>query len=262
MATLSTELEQMLAHCPAGVLTLSQDGTIQWANQTLSEILGVDLTGTSSTAPPREDLASLFGDQELLTVADAQGNPRVLKHTRIDSAAKDVASIHYFTDYTDCAHLQQEFDRLNQEVCSLQLQDTETGLLTQRAIMLVLDPQVSLSRRYQNPLTIAIMQVYWADEADNRRIREILKEQLRWADLIGHLGDSRFVMILPETGSEAAHAIIDKVDRQILATPAVSGLNVGVTEFNKTDTASALLQRAESALEEAQASGRTYLCSA
>lgn len=262
METLSTELQKMLAHCPAGVLTLARDGTISWANQSLSEMLGIDLTGSSSAQPPREDLAPLFSDQELLTVADGQGNTRVLKHTRVDAAAADLASIHYFTDYTDCAQLQQEYDRLNQEICSLQLQDPETGLLTQRAVMLVLDPQVSLSRRYQNPLTLAVMQVYWAEEPNNRRIREILKEQLRWADLIGHMGDSRFVIILPETSSADAHAIIDKVDRQILATPAVAGLNVGVTAFNKTDTASALLERAEAALDEAQMSGRTYLCSA
>lgn len=161
-------------------------------------------------------------------------------------------------DITDSEHLHAENERLQAELQAQALHDPITGLLNRRGLMVALEPQVSRSRRYDSPLAVVIMDAY-ADTGSNdtlARISRILKDQLRWADVIGCSENHEFIMVLPETRRDDALILTEKLNER-LAREFQGGAPVwaayGVVEWQKTDNASTLLRRAQTALDQAHA---------
>jgi GGDEF domain-containing protein len=83
-----------------------------------------------------------------------------------------------------------------------------------------LEPQVSRSRRYGNVLSVIIAQITNLDVIE-KQIGEVqtceliiacshmLNDQVRWADMIGHINDHEFLLILPETSEPDTHKLKD-----------------------------------------------------
>ena len=175
----------------------------------------------------------------------------------------------FFTDATASKLLLQERDALQSQLESVSLTDEETGMPNQRALTQSLESQVSRSRRYKNPLTILIMQVDNLDEfiksqeTESARpllvaIRNMLNDQLRWADTIGRMDENEFLLILPETHLEATGQMIDLIRKRFddLYIEGVENndfkvqARFGVAEWHKGDDMSLLMARAREVLEE------------
>ncbi len=247
MENLSPQLaQQLLEACPTGVLALDRDGRISWVNRALEALLGVPravLLGCDAGGLPRPGLSALLEAGSDAVVENADGEPLHLARSRMlpPDGSNGIAEIHFFTDRT-------REQRLHRQLEDQQLADADTGLMNQRALMLVLEPQTSRSRRYGNPLSVAVLDVQpGTGEELPRRTAQLLKDRLRWADMLGHDADGRFVLVLPETPLAAAQAIVDKLR------PALEDLldghpfRFGVAEWSKHDDASQLLQRAVAA---------------
>lgn len=258
-------LRHLLEACPAGVLALHADGRVGWINSTLQQLLGVTAQELAEAEPGSSvatRLAGLLADDDTICVRDHTGTERQLQHTRVCTRAdeSDAGEVHYYLDQTAAAVLQSEKIALQQQVSSLSLADPVTGLMSQRALMMVLEPQVSRSRRYNNPLSIVVLEVDVTAARSNAQARSVqlrmvsalLKDQLRWADLIGLDDHGNFVLLLPETGKSAAAALATKVARSLESEAVVRSFHFGVTEWNKIDNAASLLSRAESALAQAR----------
>lgn len=160
-------------------------------------------------------------------------------------------------DVTESEHLRVEREHLQSELEAQALHDSVTGLLNRRGLMVALEPQVSRSRRYNSPLSLVIMDVYGTQAEDGflQRVSQILKDQLRWADVIGCGDDRTFIMALPETRRDDAMALTTKLNdclaREFSGNRAAWAA-YGVVEWQKTDNANALLKRAQIALEQAR----------
>ncbi len=158
-------------------------------------------------------------------------------------------------DVSELEHLRAERERLQTELEAQVLHDPITGLLNRRGLLVALEPQVSRCRRYSSPLSIITMDVYGAD-ADASfllRVSQILKDQLRWADVIGSSENHEFIMVLPETRRDDALALTEKLnDRLSSEFQGDTWMAYGVVECQKTDNTTILLQRAQSALEQAR----------
>jgi GGDEF domain-containing protein len=235
--------------CPVGILAIDRDGKVHWVNSALSDMLSITrdaLLGSHRGRLPHVGLEPLFSDQSTVVVRTAEGYYRRLSHTWVQSQHASELEVHYFVDQTEAAILEQEKEKLQQEVKNLSLSDPATGLLSQRAIMLVLEPEVARSRRYHNPLSVVLLSVAFRDEpgASEQHIGQLLKEQLRWADLIGRDDSGQFVLVLPETGKEAALNLADKVGRQLEEISEVRSFAFGIAEWQKGDNAPRLLRRA------------------
>jgi PleD family two-component response regulator len=84
----------------------------------------------------------------------------------------------------------------------------------------------------------------------------MLNDQMRWADIIGRLSDSDFLLVLPETHAEAASDIAEKIRErfEILDVPEVEvdandiQVNFGVAEWQKGDDVGLLMMRAREML--------------
>ena len=266
----STQYQQLLEACPIGLLLLDKDGKTQWINPALRSWLGTradKIIEQQVDAVPRE-LQKLWGENATvhLPATDAEDELWLLGTSQpLDDGSK----MQFFTDATASKLLLQERDALQSQLESVSLTDEDTGMPNQRALTQSLESQVSRSRRYKNPLTILIMQVDNLDEfiktqeTESARpllvaIRNMLNDQLRWADTIGRMDDNEFLLILPETHLEATGQMIDLIRKRFddLYIEGVENndfkvqARFGVAEWHKGDDMSLLMARAREVLEE------------
>lgn len=266
----STQYQQLLEACPIGLLLLDKDGKTQWINSALRAWLGTradKIIEQQVDAVPRE-LQKLWGENATvhLPATDAEDELWLLGTSQpLDDGSK----MQFFTDATASKLLLQERDALQSQLESVSLTDEETGMPNQRALTQSLESQVSRSRRYKNPLTILIMQVDNLDEfiksqeTESARpllvaIRNMLNDQLRWADTIGRMNENEFLLILPETHLEATGQMIDLIRKRFddLYIEGVENndfkvqARFGVAEWHKGDDMSLLMARAREVLEE------------
>ncbi len=161
-------------------------------------------------------------------------------------------------DVSEVEHLRAECEHLQSELEAQALHDRITGLLNRRGLMVALEPQVSRSRRYNNPMALVMMDVYGGDaeEAFLVKVSQILKDQLRWADVIACSEEHEFIIALPETHRADALKLTEKLNERLAQEfdgrgPAWAAY--GVVEWQKTDNANTLLRRAQTALDQARA---------
>ena len=84
--------------------------------------------------------------------------------------------------------------------------DRDTGLFTHWYIALRGEEECNRAARYGRPLTLLAVEPTPESDAwlDYRSIALWLRHQLRAVDVAGYLGNTRFVVIMPETAIEAA----------------------------------------------------------
>jgi len=240
----------LLTDCPLAVL-IEHKGLAVWANSRLTALLDMQL-------PDYQDarVVALLTAGDTIELGNDQGQPHYLTHHAQSSDNEAAPVVHYYSDQTALFTLQQQTNALQAEVENTRLVDPDTGLLSRRAMLLSLDPLVSRSRRYNNSLSIAQMTVDFEKDGStttaNRSISQLLKDQLRWADLIGHFEENSFVMVLPETRQDDAQKLASKVCEKLSHLTGIEASHFGIAEWRKGDTAASLLQRSGEAMLLAQ----------
>ena len=225
--TLDTaQYQQLLENCPTGMMLIDQDGRVQWINTALRNWLGAKadsvLQQTADTSP--SELQALWEENASLHLpaSDPQDDIWLLGTSQ---TLTNGGIIQFFTDASPLKQLMQERDRLQEQLAQLSLTDTETGMPNRRALSQNLESQVSRSRRYQNPLTILIMRIDNLSDFISRHdtesakpllvaIRNVLNDQLRWADTIGRMDENEFLLILPETHLDATAQMIELLHKR------------------------------------------------
>jgi two-component system cell cycle response regulator len=171
-------------------------------------------------------------------------------------------------------------DRLRHNVqLSLEMAITDqlTGLHNRRYMARHLDNLLDNAKRNDRPLTFVIMDIdhfkqvndsYGHDIGD-----EVLKEfagriaaNVRGIDLACRYGGEEFVVVMPDTDVAAAYAIAERLRQSIETNPVRISrtpgqlhvtISIGIARMEgASDTADALLHRADKALYRAKRSGR------
>lgn len=127
------------------------------------------------------------------------------------------------------------------------------GVLSRDLGLQRLVTEISRSRRYDNPLSVCIGQVHAAslslmtDGIDD--LARLMKEQLRWVDVVVQWAADRLMMILPETTAEAAHRLQRKMVEAARTHWPVTGPQAcfGTATWRRGDEALRLIRRAEAA---------------
>jgi diguanylate cyclase (GGDEF)-like protein len=252
---------QLLQSGPTGILLVNGRGRVRWLNDILLGWLGVtgeDLIGKDQHTLSHPELQQIFHCVPRMHLQPRHTPERWLSCHQITLDGRPNHSLvaHYFLDDTP-----QE--QLSHQLREQSLNDAVTGLPNRRALMLALEPQVSRCRRYLGQMSVVLMGLDSAGSADNNlqrlAISRLLKDQLRWADLIGCGEAGEFIMILPETGEEDALKLVQKLSVQVAQLPGADGASIsasfGVTAWRKNDDANALLRRASLALAENRGAG-------
>ena len=144
--------------------------------------------------------------------------------------------------------------------------DPVTGLFKKAAVRQELTAQVSRSRRYNNPLSIIMLRIALQDEEQPvvaelerqralRNISRMLRDKLRWVDIVGCWGKSEFLLVLPETPAEPATNLAKKIRGYIERLKPVHEpvepvlpVRIGVTEWRRGDDPKSLVGRVEQEL--------------
>lgn len=257
--------QAMLSACPASCMILDKDGKIKYINQLLEGTLGIEhsaLLDVDQTTVPRDDLKALFSDESEISLHDANGAVRTFKHSQqtIKQGINDGFVVHYFLEQADDV-LRNDNAQLQEEIADLRLTNPVTGLSTERALMMALEAQASRSRRYNNPLSIVKMFVEFdekmmgSDDSCTQcqlNVSRLLKDQLRWADVIGQLSPQEFIFVLPETDKNAANAMAGKVSENLVKQEGITSALFGITDWKKGDNASSMQDRVDKALVQAR----------
>jgi len=170
--------------------------------------------------------------------------------------------------------LQQELVAQGARLEALLREDALTGLQNRRAILTQLGGMVSGARRHGHPLSIAIL-----DLDKFKRINDTHGHQcgdevlvaavhamgthLRAEDQLGRLGGEEFLVLLPDTDTEAAAHVAEKLRAEVADAPAPVRIttSVGVATWSG-ETPEEFLQRADEALYAAKEAGRDQVAAA
>ncbi len=263
--TSATLAQTILATCPVSCMILDEQGKITYVNHSFEEIFGIDqssILGADQSCVPRDDLKDLFSNDSEVVIRETSGATRTFKHSqqKIKINITDGFEIHYFLEQADDV-LRSNNAQLHEELSDLRLGDSVTGLSTERALMMALESQVSRSRRYNNPLSIVRIFIEFDEKTmasdDSCKqcqltVSRLLKDQLRWADVIGQLSSREFVIVLPETDESSSNAMAGKLSENLVRLDGVESALFGITEWKKGDTAVSMLHRVEEGLTQAQ----------
>ncbi|HSH30212.1 MAG TPA: hypothetical protein VK971_09925 [Thiohalobacter sp.] len=237
-----SQLVELLDSTSDALLVLDRNGRPAAANAGLRRLLD---SGLDDLDPEHPLLAAAVGNLS----HTAPGGARLQLQVRRLPLADGGQALWF----RDCTELQ----RLQQELSEHTLTDPVTGLLNRRGLSVALEPQISRSRRYDSPLSLVLLELRGEAGAPARiRVSRILKDQLRWADMIGCNEDQRFILALPETRLADAEQLIAKLRERLAAEFASEAVETGfgVAEWRKADNIQTLLNRAAAALAPAAAS--------
>ncbi len=156
--------------------------------------------------------------------------------------------------------------------------DGLTGLYIRRFVMHRLQKEVRRSRRYDTPLSIVMCDIdhfkrvndtygHPAGDAVIIAVAKAIRTALRQdVDVAGRYGGEEFLLLLPQTGSEGARKVAERLRAAIEETRVDVGdghilqvtMSFGVTQLGESDQASAesVLKRADDALYESKDNGR------
>lgn len=172
--------------------------------------------------------------------------------------------------YKSGLQLKEAYKRI-EELAEL---DELTGSFNRRCIMRHLDEELERARKASKPFSIALIDLDWFKRINDAHGHPVGDEVLRTfaitifanirnVDRFGRYGGEEFLLLLPDTGSEAAARILDRL-RMIVADLDWSAfspgmhvtISAGVAALRDNDTADSFLARADGALYSAKARGR------
>ncbi len=256
------EAQTLLDACPLGVLLIDNAGHLCGFNAAFAELVGDSVRDmTMPETDLRNDglLAPLQGQGTLVNWIMPDGDVRWLAVNTVPLDDNTGGTARFYQDVTEKLRHKQERDALNDKLREQSLKDVDlTSLLSRRGVMVSLEPLVARSRRYNSPLSIVFMGM--DNKETNQRtlmkISYLLKDQTRWADLVGCTDAHDFILILQETTQDSALQLINKLREHLgrISGDQEARLSAcyGVTHCQKNDNAQSLLERAESALTEAR----------
>ena len=254
----------ILHNCQLPLLVLDKQGRMLGYNPAFERLVGrsqsSDLQGYSYKDLGNHPARILLSDNSTVCWDDRNATTHHFEIQTVDLPDADHAQARLFLDIGRQVSLEQTHTRLNEELKQHILTDQDTGLLNERGIMLALEPQVARCRRYNSTMSVVVLDAHCPADitAAHPHITRLLKDQLRWADLIGCSGEQEFILALPETDSDASFQLIKKLHDLLneMAGQALEGqtitTNYGVASWRRSDNAETLLSRARMALLQAR----------
>jgi diguanylate cyclase (GGDEF)-like protein/PAS domain S-box-containing protein len=173
-------------------------------------------------------------------------------------------------DITERKHLEDELKRQTRT-------DFLTGLSSRGYFMEQGELELSRAIRYDNPLTIFMMDVDYFKRINDghghkvgdtvlKNLAQVCSQTLRDVDIVGRLGGEEFAILLPETAIDEAAEVAERLREAIAISkvllsagdqPLHFTVSIGVASLkSKGDNLGILLNLADKALYEAKNSGR------
>jgi diguanylate cyclase (GGDEF)-like protein len=262
MKNLTLEQAQaLLDDCPTPMLLVGAGDTVQGYNRAFESLLGETAVILNEPVHQHDLLIPLLAENAMVNWIMPGGEDRWLAVEVATVEDTPGTSVRFFLDITESIRLRNERDAMADELRKQALRDAFlTSLLSRHGILVSLEPLVARCRRYNSPLSVVTMNISTRQDRNRAltKIAHLLRDQTRWADLVGCTHAHDFILILQETSRDAALQLIEKLDSHLARMNENSEQPLlacyGVTDCQKNDNAEVLLKRAEAALVEARGS--------
>ncbi|MGO4999377.1 biofilm regulation diguanylate cyclase SiaD [Oceanisphaera sp. W20_SRM_FM3] len=208
----------------------------------------------------------------LLRIADCSDDlARTQSHDLLHQYDKQLRRLEKITRISD--RYQQNLLELNEELKEVALRDPLTGLANRRLLMSRLNEEIERSRRHQQPLSVVMLDVdhfkrindvFGHDMGDKAlcMMSKAIVQQLRETDLCARWGGEEFMLLLPDTRSEQAIHMVERVMQairllQLRDDQTVSlSISAGITQYHANEAMDVTINRADGALISAKQNGR------
>jgi diguanylate cyclase (GGDEF)-like protein/PAS domain S-box-containing protein len=154
--------------------------------------------------------------------------------------------------------------------------DSLTGLLNRRSFLEETAAQIEISRRYQRPLVMMMLDLDWFKQVNDTyghavgdlaliHFASLCRGVFRKADRIARVGGEEFAVLMPETELKAAQDMLDRLRQQLQSVPLEAAekriflsFSAGFTSLTRRDNSTEeLLHRADQLLYQAKRTGRS-----
>lgn len=178
-------------------------------------------------------------------------------------------------DMTDASIYQEKLQETKRELEDISVRDGLTRLFNRRYLEECLYQEFDRVRRYGGHLSVILLDVdhfksindshgHPAGDAVLVHLARLLAENLRTSDMAGRYGGEEFAILLPNTDSQGASRVIERIRARMAAEPAQHEgvpipvtVSVGIAELsNDVTNPEALIKNADLALYWAKANGR------
>ncbi|MEW6110384.1 MAG: GGDEF domain-containing protein [Nitrospirota bacterium] len=158
--------------------------------------------------------------------------------------------IEYVRNITERKKIEEERERLIQQLEFLSTTDSLTGLLNRRMLIKRLNSEIDRARRYGLELSLILCDLDYFKEINDtyghnagdsvlKSISSIFSELARKPDIIGRYGGDEFMIILPETSIKGAEDMAERIRLRVQSSefPVVDGksarttMSLGITHF-------------------------------
>lgn len=232
-------LETTLHTIPDGVQVVDQDLKLVAWNDQLFEVMDMDQSAILSADNPgkaffqalarqsdygENDLDALIASQEAYAVAGEHFvNVRQLASGKwIECRGSPVAGGRFLALYRDITEPRQMMARLEQQASV----DPLTGAMNRRKLMSVADAEFRRASRYDRPMSLVVLDIdhfkavndqfgHAAGDQALKKFVEICNAGLRDTDAIGRVGGEEFVLMLPETDTDGAMMVAERLRQNI-----------------------------------------------
>lgn len=257
---------------PMGIVVTDSNDKISWVNRSMCEFVAVPaeaLVGHDYSELTTRYLDGFAEHSDLWKVSNIVSRQnRWLISLDCPPSNALPGNAKYFADVTELMKLKSEVRNLKDQLENNSSADTLTGLLNKKALFQALEPQVSRSRRYGNPLSVIIMEIEGFKTTDAKvspvtdqaltAVSFYLRDQMRWVDLVGRTQDNEFTLILPETTENDAVKLANKIQARIqsLSLPESPDVTIsvnakfGICSWEKGDDTNMLLRKCKTNMSE------------
>ncbi len=264
----------LLENSPSFIIMTDEQQRIYWLNQSFCDFLGLErehLLGQSASDLKEPCLKQILNAKVRVEVFAGildkwvELQDVMMLNGEQFKQKKQELTVCYYTDASKKVQIEKQLLQLENTLSHKMSHDPVTGMLNHHSMLQTLNIEVSRSRRYNNPLSLVLMNVDFQsasalssqEKADPENlaqekieqlrlvISQLLKDQMRWADIVGHLKDCDFVLLLPETVYESAEILIKKLNSNLQNIAIdLKHINYGLSQWQKGDDVKMFLQRA------------------
>ena len=276
------EIEAFLADLTTRLTQI--DDSIEQSEQSRSEAVAQrktfdqqmqqEVDGMHDSVQSAQDLNALKQviSTRIDTIQKHMENHRQMEQQRDNRAQEEIRqlSAQLETFQSEATMLHDKLEEAREQA----IRDALTGLPNRMAYEQRIDEEISRSRRYQRPLSLAVMDIdffkkindqFGHPAGDNvlKVLAELFQRRTRDSDFVARLGGEEFMMILPETSGADAFTVTDKL-REVVEqanfhyreTAVPVTVSCGITELAEGDDPASLYKRADEALYKAKHEGR------